>query len=101
MVSQVLWAGPALRELEEALDYIAQDNPEAAEQLGRKLHAAVGRLAEFPDSGRVVPELGDPQLREVVHGPFRVIYESGKGMVRVLAVVRAERQPDFEEFQKR
>ena len=58
-MSAVLWAGPALRELEAALDYIAKDNPEAAGRLGRKLHAAVGRLAEFPDSGRMVPELGD------------------------------------------
>ena len=100
-MSRILWAGPALRELEEALDYIAQDTPEAAEHLGRKLHAAVGRLAEFPDSGRVVPELADPQLREVIHGPFRVIYESGKDVVRVLAVVRAERHSDFEEIQER
>ena len=100
-MSAVLWAGPALRELEEALDYIAEDNPEAAERLGRKLHAVVGRLAEFPDSGRVVPELGDPLLREVIHEPFRVIYERGVDGVRVLAVVRAEQRPDFEEIQER
>lgn len=100
-MSAVLWAGPALRELEEALDYIARDNPEAAERLGRKVHAAVGRLAEFPGSGRVVPELGDPLLREVIHEPFRVIYERGRGGVRVLAVVRAEQQPDFEKIQER
>jgi len=100
-VSAVLWAGPALRELEAALDYIAEDNPEAAERLGRKLHAAVGRLAEFPDSGRVVPELGDPLLREVIHEPFRVIYERGRVGVRVLAVVRAEQQPNFGKIQER
>ncbi len=100
-MSAVLWAGPALRELEEALDYIAKDNPEAAEQMGRKVHAAVGRLAEFPDSGRVVPELGGQSLREVIHGAFRVIYERGRGGVRVLAVVRAEQRPDFETIQER
>ncbi len=100
-MSTVLWAGPALQALDDALNYIAEDNPEAAERLGRKIHTAVGRLAEFPDSGRVVPELGDPQLREVIHGPFRVIYESGKGEVRVLAVVRAEQRPDFEAIQAR
>jgi toxin ParE1/3/4 len=101
-VSAVLWAGPALRELEEALDYIALDNPRAAEQLGRKIHAAVSRLEAFPDSGRIVPELGDPLLREVIHEPFRVIYERGEGgEVRVLAVVRAEREPNFVEIQER
>ena len=100
-MSAVFWAGPARRDLDAALDYIAEDNPEAVERLGRKLHAAVGRLAEFPDSGRVVPELGDPLLREVIHEPFRVIYERGRVGVRVLAVVRAEQQPDFGTIQER
>ena len=63
---RILWAGPALRELEEALDYIARDDPGASDRLGHKLHAAVGRLARFPDLGRMVPEVEDPTLREIV-----------------------------------
>jgi plasmid stabilization system protein ParE len=29
----------------------------------------------FPESGRVVPELGDDAVRETVHGNYRIIYE--------------------------
>jgi toxin ParE1/3/4 len=100
-VSRILWAEPDLQELDEALDYIAQDNPEVAEQLGRKVHAAVGRLAKYPQLGRTVPEPGDAVLREVIHEPFRVIYECVKDVVRVLAVVRFEQQPDFEKIKDR
>ena len=88
---RILWAGPALRELEEALDYIARDDPGASDRLGHKLHAAVGRLARFPD----------PTLREIVEPPFRVMYERHEGVVRILAVLRAERDPDLGEIQGR
>lgn len=100
-MTRVHWSGPAIRELEGALDFIARDNREAADRLGRKLHAVVGRLKAFPDSGRIVPELEDPSLREVIHAPFRVIYEHRENVVQILAVVRSEQEPDFETIQKR
>jgi plasmid stabilization system protein ParE len=77
------------------LDYIARDNRDAADRLARAIHRAVGRLRAYPDSGRMVPELEDPVLREVVHAPFRVIYQRLENMVEILAVVRAEQDPDF------
>lgn len=43
----------------------------------------------------MVPEFEDPNLREVVHEPFRMIYEVREGQVDILAVVRTEQQPDF------
>jgi hypothetical protein len=43
----------------------------------------------------MVPELEDPVLREVVHAPFRVINQRLENMVEILAVVRAEQDPDF------
>lgn len=31
--------------------------------------------ATFPEMGRVVPEIGEPAVREVIHGSCRIIYE--------------------------
>lgn len=98
---KIRWAGPALRELEAALDYIAKDAPGAADRIGHEVHNAVGRLARFPDMGRMVPETGDPALREIIALPFRVMYERGPEAIRVLAVIRCERNPDFGEIQER
>lgn len=98
---QVLWAGPALRELEASLDYIARENPEAADRLGHKVHGAAGKLARFPDLGRMVPETEDPLLRELVEPPFRVMYERQEDAIRILAVFRFERGPDLGEIQGR
>jgi hypothetical protein len=49
----------------------------------------------------MVPELEDPRIREVVYGPFRVVYELQEGVVEILAAVRSERYPDFEEIAAR
>lgn len=100
-VTTIQWTGPALRELEEALDYIAQDNQKAADLLAQAVIKAVSRLSRFPGSGRMVPEFEDPNLREVVHEPFRMIYEVREGQVEILAVVRTEQQPDFWEIIRR
>lgn len=94
-MTRVRWSGPALRELETSLDFIAQDNPDAAERLASAVYRAVTRLERFPASGRMVPELEDPEIREVIHPPFRVIYQQGPEWVDVLAVIRSEQDPDF------
>ena len=44
----------------------------------RRLVAAVGRLREFPESGRVVPERNTPEIREVIVQPYRVVYRRGQ-----------------------
>ena len=100
-MTKIIWSGPAIRELEAALDFIALDNPEAADRLGRAIHQAVGRLRAFPESARMVPELENPRIREVVHGPFRVVYEVRDDLVEILATVRSEQNSDFEEIAAR
>jgi len=94
-VTRVRWSGPAIRELEASLEFIARDNLDAAERLASAVFKAVGRLQRFPASGRMVPELDDPEIREIIHPPFRVIYQQGQEWVEILAVVRAEQDPDF------
>jgi toxin ParE1/3/4 len=100
-VIEIIWSGPAMRELEAALDFIAVDNRDAADRLAGAVYKAVSRLQRFPASGRMVPELEDPHLREVIHEPFRVIYQQREDSVEILAVVRAEQEPDFMEIHNR
>ncbi len=48
---------------------------------------AVDRLARFPRSGRVVPEMDDENIREVIVGSYRVIYDVNEEAVRILSVI--------------
>ena len=54
---QVIWTDPALERVDETAVYIAQDDPAAADRWTLELFAAVERLIDFPESGRMVPEL--------------------------------------------
>ena len=92
---KVRWSEPALDELDEALGFIAFDHPEAAQKLWLKIRTATRSLPKYPRKGRVVPEYEDPDLRELIVGPFRVIYITGDlANIYILAVVRSERLLD-------
>ena len=65
--------------------------PEVGERLLREVVLQVERLADFPESGRVVPEFGLAPLREIIHPPFRIVYRLDAGRVRIVRVWRSER----------
>jgi plasmid stabilization system protein ParE len=71
--------------------YAEQQVPEVGERLLHEVIAQVERLADYPESGRVVPEFGLTQLREVIHPPFRIVYRVDDDRVRVVRVWRGER----------
>ncbi len=90
--ARVSFAVSAIEDLEEIREwYSEQDAPDVGERLLHEIVAQVERLAEFPESGRVVPEFGVSHLREIIHPPFRVVYRLDEGRVRVVRVWRSER----------
>lgn len=88
---EVTWSPRSIADLEEIRAFIDADSPAWAELTVRRLVAAVERLQQFPDSGRVVPERQSPQLRDVVSGNFRVVYRRGPGRVEIVTVFRGSR----------
>jgi toxin ParE1/3/4 len=88
---RVVWSPLALERAEEAARFIAADKPLAAAKWAASLLARVGQLEAFPESGRVVPEFGRRQLRELVLGGFRVIYRTAADRVEILTVRRSDK----------
>ncbi len=87
----MIWAAPALADLDEIAEYIALDDRTAATRYVRKVFDAVDRLKQFPNSGRHPEELPDSRYREVVVPPCRVFYREEGGSVYILYVMRSER----------
>jgi len=54
--------------------------------------AGVERLETFPESGRIVPELDRPEIREVIVKPYRVVYRYRGEAVEIATVFRSSRQ---------
>ncbi len=85
---KVFWSESALNELLAIVRYIKLDKPDVAREFARKLKEKVSQLSQFPDRGRLVPEIPEYGYRELVIGNYRVIYDhiKAKNVVRVLHV---------------
>ncbi|MGH8174199.1 MAG: type II toxin-antitoxin system RelE/ParE family toxin, partial [Rhodanobacteraceae bacterium] len=91
----MIWTEPALADLDAITDYIAIENPVAAAALGRRVLRHVEQLAEQPDSGSRVRELGRSRVRQIVEPPCRVLYRRDGSIVAVLHVMRTESALDL------
>jgi plasmid stabilization system protein ParE len=89
---KVVWSPLALERVDEAADYIGQGRPEAARRWVLSLFRVVERLESFPESGRFVPEIPDRRdLREVIHGEYRIIYCVESERISILTVRHTRR----------
>ena len=93
MAYQIAWSPSARWDLLDLKDYISMDSPEIAKQFISSLFSAVERLGDFPQSGRVVPEFDDEQLREIIRKPCRIVYRLNpdKSTVEIVRVWHAAR----------
>lgn len=91
-MTRVVWTRPARDDLREIRGYIAQDSERYARVVVGRLVTAVRRLRDYPLSGRVVPELNRPTVREVIEGAYRIVYRVTPDAVQILAVVHGVRR---------
>lgn len=91
-VGGVDWSSRAARDLEAIGDYIARENPLAAFRFVEGLIARADALSETPLIGRIVPEFGRTDTREVLSGNYRLVYRVTDGKVHVLTVFEGHRQ---------
>lgn len=91
-MAEVIWTEPALQQLNDIAEYIAMDHPAAAGHLVAEIFGLTERLAAFPQSGRIPPELPNSVYREVVVPPCRIFYREDENQVFILYVMREERQ---------
>ena len=92
-MTRVIWTRGAVEDVEAVKAYVARDSVRYATLLAERIVAAVDRLEAFPESGRVVPEVGDESLREVVYGAYRIVYRIQAESVQVVTVHHGARLP--------
>jgi plasmid stabilization system protein ParE len=70
-----------------AVEYIRKDSPESAKAFLRQVFEAVRSLSTFSERGRVIPDLNDPSVRQVLVGRYRVLYEVHPEAVWIIRVL--------------
>lgn len=87
---KIEWKATAIADLLHLIEYISDENPEAAQSLKNEIEAKVGNLAENPrlyKTGRVAG------TREIVVRPnYIVVYAEANNIISVLRVLHAARR---------
>ena len=91
---QVLWTEAARLDLERIVEFIAEESPANALAVLARVERRCQALAVMPERGRIVPELRAVDLlayRELIEGPWRIVYRHDAERVYVTAVLDARR----------
>ena len=90
---RLVFSPSAREDLHDLVTYIAADNPSAAERFGLRIVSESERLGVTPEMGRLVPEFGRPDLREIHVRPYRIVYRVRKdcGQVEIVRIWHAAR----------
>ena len=90
---RIVWSDLARTDLRELRRRIAEDSPKRARDYIRRPREATNRLRRFPESGWIVEEINEPDIREIVYDMYRLIYRYRK-VVEMLRVWPAARPLD-------
>src|SRR5437667_12339965 len=96
---KLVWSPLAVERVLEAKAYIASNNPKAADKWASGLVNAVSKLKRHPKLGRVVPEVGLEEYRQIIYGNYRVVYRISADTIFILTVRHFRRLLDLEELE--
>lgn len=85
----VRWTDQAVQDLQSIREFIERDSPRYGRLVAERLFDATSRLETFPMSGRMVPELGREDVREIIVGDYRMVYRLEGELAVLLAVYRS------------
>ncbi len=92
MARKVDWTDPAWGDVAEVANYIAKDSEYYAAAFVQEVKDAAASLSEFAERGQIVPEFGDPSIRELLIKSYRLLYRVSEERVVILTLVHGARR---------
>ena len=83
---KIRWTHEALERLREIDRFISRDSPTRASQFIRQIIEQAGPLAQNPRLGRIVPEISNPEIRELIFKNYRIVYRIFPESIDILTV---------------
>lgn len=90
-MARVIWSERALADLESLLVYLEVESPVMARRYAAAVVGRVEQLEQFPESGGVVEELPSSEYRQLLQGPYRIIYRREEGRIVIITVHHSAR----------
>ena len=88
---KIVWSQEALTQLTEIEDYISKDSPNRAAIFVDQLVEQAEALPDNPGMGRMVPEIGNPGIRELIFKKYRIVYRLETDCIEILTVFEGHR----------
>jgi toxin ParE1/3/4 len=85
------WSVRSSANVADIRDYIASDNPQAAQKVLDEIRRAANSLRDFPMTGHMGRRAGTREL-VITRYPYLIIYRLDVKKVRVIAVVHQSRK---------
>jgi len=91
MARGLAWSPEAIEDIESIASYIERDSAWYARAVASKIVETAEAIPQFPELGRIVPEVGDPAVRERFAYSYRIIYRLEPERVLIAAVIHGSR----------
>ena len=85
-MAKIIWSELALDDLKNIYDYISKDSIIYANRVIEKIILRIDQLENFPKSGRVVPELNNNSIRELIQNNYRIIYKATTQEIFIVSI---------------
>ena len=96
---RIKWTNEALMRLFEMEDFISQDSPERAEKFVDQIIEHAETLSDKPLRGRTVPEISNPDIRELIFKKYRIVYRVKGNSLYILTVFEGHRLLRIDEIE--
>jgi len=96
---QLNWLTDAKNDLKSIYEFISLDNVRYAKLQVSKIQKRTERLKTFPNIGRIVPEINNPNIKEIMEHNYRIVYKIvNKNQIDILLIHHGAR--DFKRRMK-
>lgn len=94
-MAKIVWTEQSVFDLKDIFDYISKDSKRYAENQVSRIKTKTLILKTQSESGRIVPELGINEIRELIERNYRIVYRIlNDNTIEVLTIHHSAR--DFE-----
>ena len=95
---RLVWTHEALVRLSQIQDFISLDSPKRAENFVDYLVERGESVFQNPQIGRIVPEISDPKIREIIAKKYRIVYRIRERDIQILTVFEGHRLLSLDEL---
>jgi len=84
---EIRWSPLATDDYESVISYYEKTAPKFAQNFAKKIIIIIENLSKFPKMGRIVPEIENIEIREILYRNFRIIYRLKEDILEIARII--------------